>query len=276
VALFGMPLNLLFVRHFPSEGNLYYRARRDGFEIEIPDEFKTRPSSDWRLIDEAIAQAEAVRAWIRGEFGIFHRAYTSTDVRALETSGLLGIDDLIIDGLWADYARQSERSWGMYGYGSSESAQAYIDYSPVLKRDPLRTAALGGESHYDLFSRAGYPLYAKLQREYSLCNVIVVCHGEIMWMHLFELTRMTPEHFKALHASKDPKDQIHNGQVLQFTRRNPLTGHIAPFFTHLRSICPWDVTLSRNDWQEIVYKKYTSQELLQRATSVPRLINRKL
>jgi hypothetical protein len=72
--------------------------------------------------------------------------------------------------------------------------------------------------------------------------------------------------------SQDPFDRIHNGQILHYTRREPGTGRIVPYLNWRRSICPWNLALSRNDWEPIERPRYTNEDLLAVAERTPRLI----
>ena len=41
----------------------------------------------------------------------------------------------------------------------------------------------------------------------------------------------------------------------------------------MKSICPWDLSLSKNEWEEIVRPVYTTEALLAEANKVPQLLN---
>lgn len=97
----------------------------------------------------------------------------------------------------------------------------------------------------------------------------------------------------------DPKEKIHNGQIIHYTRRDPQTGEIAPTINWMRSICtfhwfgevwfdlryleefvdwylgPWDTTLSTNVWQQIERPTWTNEELLAEVRQIPQLVNNK-
>ena len=67
-------------------------------------------------------------------------------------------------------------------------------------------------------------------------------------------------------------DQIHNGHILHYTRRDPTTGEILPFFSFMRSVCPWDRKLSPQGWKRIQRPTYANEMLLAMAERVPRMI----
>jgi hypothetical protein len=105
-----------------------------------------------------------------------------------------------------------------------------------------------------------------------MANVLLVLHGESMWAFWMRLTKMRVEEFERLHHSDDPFDHIYNCQILQFTRVNPTTGEELPKLGWMRSVCPHDTTLSRNEWVEIVRHRPTGAELRAEAERNPRLL----
>ena len=71
--------------------------------------------------------------------------------------------------------------------------------------------------------------------------------------------------------SPDPHIKIHNTQILHYSRRDPATGAVAPYLNWMRSVCPWDLNLSSNEWRPIVRKKYSNADLLELVQRTPRL-----
>lgn len=68
---------------------------------------------------------------------------------------------------------------------------------------------------------------------------------------------MSQRKFRELEESTDDRDKLWNCQIIHYTRRDPETGIVAPNFYWVRSICPWDTSLSWNVWQPI--HRYASQ-----------------
>jgi len=60
----------------------------------------------------------------------------------------------------------------------------------------------------------------------------------------------------------DTHDQIHNGQVIHYTRMNPMSGEVAPHLSWLRSICSNNLARSNNEWEAIHWKKFSNADLL--------------
>ena len=93
---------------------------------------------------------------------------------------------------------------------------------------------------------------------------------------------MSQGRFTSLGNSQDKRDQIYNGQILHYTRRNPSNPElIEPTFQWFRSICPWDQKRSSNahsngngkeNFTKITRNAYNTQKLLEESRRVKRLI----
>ena len=262
-----MPLNLLLVRHGQSEGNLANQRSREGGHT-FPDEFRDRHSSLWRLTDLGKRQAITAGEWVDGHFDhTFRRYYVSTYLRARETAGLMDL----ANAEWTLDSHLRERDLGILERLPEERLQ----FKEELRRreiDGFHWRPTGGESITDLGVRLNLVL-DRLHRKCAEGNAIIVCHGEVMWTLRYLLERMTPAQFKELVESDDPHDRIHNGQILQYSRVNPKTGSVTKSTTHMRSICPWDQSKSRNEWSPILRRRYTNDDLLQQAAVVERIIH---
>ncbi len=261
----GMPRNLILVRHGESEGNVASNRSKKGDDSGYSPEFRNRHSSTWRLTKKGCVQAKAAGIWIKKNLGLtFDRHYTSEYIRAMETSGLLGIKDA--EWLVDFYLR--ERDWGD------------LDVMPVSERDKRYAEAMNrrridsffwnppnGQSMADLCLRIDRVLQT-LHRECEGRDVIITCHGEVMWAFQVRLERLSQERFRELDLSRNPHDRIHNCQIIHYTRAaDPnefAEGDSFPYLRWKRSICPWDPSLSSNEWQEIERKKFTNRELLAR------------
>lgn len=102
---------------------------------------------------------------------------------------------------------------------------------------------------------------------------MAVCHGNVMMGFRVRIERMDEKRYREIEHSDDPKDDIHNAHILHYSRRNPYTGEIADFPIFMRSICPWNFSLSSNEWAPIERPKYTSQQLLESINHFPQLVN---
>ena len=265
-----MPINLILVRHGQSEGNVATRRSKAGEHGDYAGEFMQRHNSLWRLTDRGIWQAKTAGEWIRDNIGsTFGRYYTSEFLRAMETAHHLSLPE----AQWFVDFNLRERDWGKFDHMSREERDAR--FSEELRNreiDSFYWRPPDGESIADLCLRVTRVLDT-LHRECSNMDVVVVCHGEVMWAFRILLERLHQRQFNVLDASKHPHDRIHNCQVIHYTRENPITEKGSrPYLGWVRSICPSDLTLSPNEWVEINRRRYSNDELLAEAELTPRII----
>lgn len=268
----AMPNNLILVRHGQSEGNLANKRSRKGDHTAFTDAFRNRASSQWRLTDRGIQQAKAAGLWLRTNFQeSFHRLYASEYIRAAETAYYLDLPDGDRNKWFLEILLR-ERDYGsMDVLSDDERQERFADELRRREMDPYVWAPPGGESIARTSERVDR-LSGTFHRECSGQNVGVVCHGEVMWAFRVRLERMPQRRYRELHLSKDPVDKIHNGQILHYTRIDPTTGQQMPYLSWFRSICPTDLSRSRNAWEVIARPRYTNAELLDYVESIPRLL----
>lgn len=265
-----MPRNLVLVRHGESEGNVAVKLSKRGDHSAYTDEFVERHSSEWRLTDLGVEQAQQAGAWLRENIGSeFGRYYTSEYERAKETAFYLSLPNAI----WYRDFSLRERNWGDLDVMSEQ--QKRIRFSEVIKRrktDGLYWTPPNGESHADLCMRLVRTLHT-LHRECTDMDVIIVCHGEVIRAFRFLLERWTPRQFTENDSSRNPYDKIHNCQIVHYTRINPETGEEAPHLDWVRSVCPTDLSRSRNEWEVVTRPKFTNDQLIAEVNQTPRLIS---
>jgi NAD+ kinase len=112
-----------------------------------------------------------------------------------------------------------------------------------------------------------------MHRECEGKRVIVVCHGEVMWAFRMRLERLSQERWLELDRSQDRRDRMNNGQVIHYSRRNPVTGHIASSLNWSRSIVPCNQDWSRPEWTQITRSAYSNEDLLRVVRAYPRLFD---
>ncbi len=258
-----MPRNLVFVRHGESEGNVANHASRNGDDSYLTPEFRARHTSDWDLTPRGVEQAAAAKEWLDREFPDgFGRCVVSDYRRARHTAGLLGIPNA---EWYVDYYLR-ERDYG--DLDAHTHAERLRLFQAVLDRRAAQSfywRPPNGESMADLCLRFDRALDT-FHRECADKDVVVVCHGEVMWAARLRLERLDMADWLRLDASKAPRDRIHNCQILHYTREDP-TGEATASdrLGWFRSVCPSDPSLSSNEWQRIVRKKITNEELLESA-----------
>lgn len=261
----AMPIDLVFVRHGQSEQNLALNAAKKGDNSLYTDEFRARHASAHRLTKKGREQAKMAGDWLKEHgLGYFDRRYVSDYVRARETAALLGVEG---SDWYVDYMLR-EREWGDLDGTTFEERQEMSKKSMITKdTDPFYWIPPNGESIAQLTTRLRR-LFDTLHRECSDKKVVVVCHGEVMWAMRQMLELMPLAEWIRQDNSKDPLDRIHNCQILHYTRRDPETGELTGHLNWMRSICPTDLSLSRNDWGVIERKRFSNEELLASAQQV--------
>ena len=265
-----MPIDLVLVRHGESEGNVANRMSRAGDHSAFTPEFLSRHSSLWRLSDRGREQAGAAKKCIQEIIGSqFDRHYCSEYIRAMETATLLELPK----ASWFLEFYLRERDWGrMDNMSQEERRRRYSDDLRLREIDNFFWSPPNGESMAQVCLRIDR-VWHTLHRECSDMRVIMICHADLMWGFRVRLERMPQSRYRILDESKDPKDHIHNCHILHYTRRDPATGFLHPHLDWLRSICPWDITLSSNLWEHIERKKYANEELAQEVAKHHRMIN---
>lgn len=255
------PLELIFVRHGESEGNVAVDAMERGDPSHFTSEFTNRHSSTYDLTPKGIEQAKAAGKWIIENIhgGIFDAYYCSTYVRARKTAGYLGLPG----AKWyvRDYIR--EHDWGNLDAMTNE--ERWKKYPEVMRKRDISKyyfASPGGESLADMVIRVRVGILTTLYRDLPNGRGVVVTHGNVMWPVRILMEGWLPEEFQAIRDRHNPADKINNCQIFQYSRVDPKTGKIAEKFGWMRSICPWDLGLSDNKWRKIERRKYSNEELI--------------
>jgi len=267
-----MPKRLVLVRHGFSEGNKAKKLITAGAKPEdiLTPEFLARHSSKFRLTDEGREQAIVTGAWIRANISTkFDRYYVSEYLRALETAALLNFPA----AEWRKDFNLRERDYGLMDLLSPEQRRrCYLEEMEIYKKDKfLMPIPGGGESIANVCLRVR-SVFDTLHRECENDEVCMVCHGEFLWACRIVLERIAMEAYHDLDASKEPFDRIYNCQVLEYTRIDPVTGEEASCYKWMRSVCPSNLKLSRNEWVPIVRRRYSNEELLAEVNSNPRYL----
>lgn len=265
-----MPADLLIVRHGESEGNVESAKVKAGDPNAFAGEFQRRHSSLWRLTEKGTWQARLTGEWIRREFDSdFDGYFVSTYIRAIETALMLNLPK----AEWRLLFQLRERDWGQLDHLSH--LERTLKFSSEFERrtiDGFYWAPPGGESMAQMCGDRLYGTLGTLHREFNGKQVIVVAHGDVARGYQILLERMSIERYIELERSTDPRDRIHNCQVIHYTRQVPGTDRLDRHFVAVRSLCPWDVSRSRNEWQPIERRKYTNDELRSIIGQVPRIV----
>lgn len=274
-----MPEDLVFVRHGESEGNIAYNRHRNGDDSCFTQEFLMRHSSSWRLTDKGIQQAKISGSWIRENlftsphFEKFDRYYSSEYVRAMETAGHLDLPG----AFWFRDFYLRERDFGDLDYYSPEERKKIFDRDLAYQKvNDFFWIPPNGESMAHLCLRADRFLNT-LHRECPGGKVVVVCHGDLMWAFRIRIERLSQGKYAEYKKSDDFKNKILNGQVLHYTRRmtpdHPGSIEMSSSMMYVKSVCPNNLHLSKNVWEEIKRPTYSNEELLEIVSRTKRTIN---
>lgn len=265
------PQRLVFVRHGQSAANLVQIANKSGDNSGYTDTFRNTPNSEIPLTETGIEQAQAAGRWLRENVnaGIFDGYYVSSFVRARQTAGHLGLPEGKTSGVWKERDYLREQSWGhLDGIPIEERHLRYPDIMATKLRDRLHWTGLGGESMAQLVDRTRGLILPSLYRDLPGRSGVIVSHGNTLWAIRIALESIPMGTFLEMDEGKDPFDKINNAQILEYTSENPKDpADTRDNLGWMRSVCPWDTSLSSNEWREIVRPKFTNAQLLGRSSS---------
>jgi NAD+ kinase len=263
-----LPIDLVYLRHGESEGNLAKRHSEAGRHGSYNAVYKDRHTRSFRLTAAGRGQAGMAGDWLRGEFGLFDQCMVSEYARAMETAVLLGLPD----ARWRVNDLLTERNWGDLDRCSEEERkERFADELRMRTIEPFFWSPPSGESLQLLRLRLDRVLQT-LHRECSDKRVLIVCHGEVMWTFRIMLERMPQQKFRELHFSRSPEDRLFNCDILHYTRRDPQTGRLSPYVEWFRRVRPTTSPVAISAWQHIERAQYTNEELLSIVSTYPAVI----
>ena len=265
-----MPEHLVLVRHGQSESNIVQKRFKKDPEAVAPEGFFDRHDSEMRLSVMGRTQAQAAGDWLRQNgLGAFDRYYVSPHTRTAETAAALGLDgDWILDVRWR------ERDWGEFGViNNAERAERFALSQKLKDQNAWYWCPPGGESLATGVHGRFRDILDTLHREAAGQRVVAVTHGEMIDVARFVLERMAPHQWLA--QERDPMYDVRNCQILHYTRRDPVGGKLDQRIRWMRSVCPWDETLSweAGRWREIRRRQYGDDELMRLVEQFPLLLD---
>eukprot|EP00727_Mastigamoeba_balamuthi_P006127 m51a1_g2133 putative phosphoglycerate mutase family protein (377) ;mRNA; r:1709261-1711117 len=266
----NMPIDLVFVRHGESEGNLAQDHARAG-DMSCWDEgMSDRHTSRYRLTDRGRAQASQAGRWLQKHFPEgFDQYFCSEYVRAMETAACLELPGV----LWTLNLYLRERDAGMYAGKAKTPAESQnkemIAEKKRRQRDEFYYAAPGGESiastcfRVDMFLRF-------LSQNCAGLRVIAVVHRNVMMALRVVIERIPQLRFEEV-LLKDHDSYMDNCHILHYSRRDPVSREIHTHLNWVRSLLPW-----RNvdkGWMQIMRPRFTNADLAKMVESVPQIVN---
>lgn len=233
-------------------------------------EFSARHTSLYRLTDKGRYQAQIAGEWIKKNITQnFDTYFCSEYIRAQETAAVLNFQN----AKWhTDFYLREQDKGILAGKSYLEREREFSDLRVRLKKDSFYIAPPGGESIANSCLRVDR-IISTWQNSCPGQKVIAVCHGNIMMAFRVRLERMSQSKFQEISDSMLSQDKLYNGHILHYTRRDPETGEIEAIPRWMRACCPWDLSLSKNTWEEVNRPVYTTEQLLEEVCKVPQLIN---
>lgn len=266
-----LPLNLVLVRHGESEGNVANRHSRKGDNHFFTAEHLARHSSSWRLTDRGTLQAKAAGRWLRENgHGTFERYYSSEYIRAVETAANLELPNASWrlefnirerDHGFADVIRADERAERFHEYDKQYAAHRF--YAPLPEGETMATLCQRLKSGFLTQIKEGKPAG----------SVIAVSHSNVMWALRVILERWSARHYHEASVAEREDEKINNCQIIEYSRVDPRdSSHILPSMGWVRSVCPWDLGRSPNEWRAITRPRYSNSDLIALVNAHERLI----
>jgi broad specificity phosphatase PhoE len=265
------PMDLVAVRHGEAEGN---RARRmeDQGDLRGHEILRNeRHETNFRLTDLGRSQAAEAGKWLRTVYpGGFDAYHCSDTGRTRETAGCLALPG----ALWEIESLLRERdSREFLALTRVEQRRRWESLPGALRNAPYYFHALG-EAPAELIDLRIRPMLARWAG-LDLDAVVLATHGE--WMralrsHLFGHTK---DEWEALYSERGCYNQVLPAAVHVYTRRNPeCAADVRPCFGWFRSFCPSNPgDASNSDWQPIVRKRFSNEDLLASVAVYPQLVN---
>lgn len=271
-----MPIDLVFVRHGQSEGNIVQRSFKYGDGMDLPEGFFNTHDWRYRLTADGVMQAEIAGKWLHEQFGdiskAFDERYVSPYIRTRETALHLGG----LDCSWLVDDRLPERDWGVYNSVHPDDRHKHFPHSERMKEvSSLRWRPDGGEALMSEVLLRFRDWLDTLHREQNEKRVLAVAHGELIWVARYVLERMLPEEWEE--ADGDEKQRLTNCCIVWYSRRNPnKPSEISKSIRWRRIIRPDDLDSSPfgGEWVELDGKRrFTGSDLKSMVDSVPRMFS---
>lgn len=259
-----MPISLVLLRHGESESNKAKSLFEAGKILASEDGLMNIHTSERRLTPLGVNQAKTAGSWLtQNWFDEAHesdyRLIVSPYVRAMETAGNLGFGND-----WRHDIRVVERNWGEFDQMPyAERARLFQTELKLRKEHAFFWRPTNGETLQDVFSRLR-DMTGTLHRECSNKRVLVVSHGETMWVWRTILERMLPQELRAAMLSNDDRIWIHNCRVIEYTRLSE-DGTLEPRFVRFRFVNTADPNDpdSNTGWMPLTRRTWTHAELLE-------------
>ena len=264
-----LPETLTLMRHGESEGNVAIRASRSGDDKYFTDEYRSRHSATLRLTDNGKDEARKAGVWIANSKFTFTRFYTSSHLRAVETAAHLGI----VKAKWQIDLRLREHDfgdWDMNSYSNRLEDPRFLERGLRRLVEGPYWRPPNGDSIADDAARETSSILTDWSDLPGGTSLLAVTHdGKMKSFHLL-LNR------DGLHVLPGVKSDIGpfrtNCHMVQYSRRNLVTGFLSPIYVRYRSIpFPYEKNLDP-PWTYLNSCYLSNEELLNYVEKFPRII----
>jgi broad specificity phosphatase PhoE len=142
----------------------------------------------------------------------------------------------------------NERSYGHHiGMPHNERGNADEQYhlDPYCYRPP------GGESAQEVREKRVSAAKKSLNEDYAGKKVLIIGHGDWMRSYIADQFDMSREEFNNLFTRKDPLLTILNGQMIDFSHSDPVSGEMDYSAMWFRSVALTNLSLTDNRWIKV-------------------------
>lgn len=269
-----LPIDLVIVRNGASDGSIVIHERRRKTELDLKDYKKKLAkvhNSKWRLTKFGQLQAKIAGKWIVENFPNRFNAYlTGEYVRSLETAALLNLEG----AKWIPSIYLRPRSFGSFSELDRRFSEAEFEQAMKEKsRDSFYWTPPNGESIAHLTLRTERVIHWIRNRVPETGAVIIVTHKDVMECIRIRMERISQMEYMSKISQPPQYNKLHYCSILQYTRRNPFTNEVVPYYEWMRILTPWLGKHSMpTKFQKIARQHYGNAELMAEVSNVPHIL----
>lgn len=265
-----LPIDLVIVRNGLSQGTVALR-RKTTRGSEPSASLTQVHASKWRLTSLGRTQAKSVGEWIRNTFKRPFNAYlTGEYVRSLETAYCLGLPD----AQWIPSLYLRPRDFGVFSdFGRQFNESEFRECIAERARDSFYWAPPNGESIAHLTLRTARIFHWIRGHVPSDGAAIIVTHKDVMETLRIRIERISQMAYPDQIAHPPSHIALHHCSVLQYTRRNPKTGEIAPRYRWMRVSTPWlGKKYLPDQWEDVYPRTWSNDDIMAEVSSVQSML----
>jgi broad specificity phosphatase PhoE len=244
-----LPFCVTLVRHGKSVINAMIEASRRDDHSAFTPEMVSYDASLWELHPEGRVQAVKAGEYLRRHTPDFQGHYHSPYIRAQQTAALLNLSDS-----WEEAVHFRERHMGAMSSAIClpEWLKKFEQELQERDRIPAEWVPPGEHAESLLMTKDRAELgYSRIFRKHACQNIVVVSHHDSILAQRAVLERLEGEAFSdILRKGRGRHKRIGNGYVLEYTRIDPYTGTVHPWFAWMRVTDPV-ASMKPGPWERI-------------------------